>query len=47
MTSTDGVPDADAALVAGKQPASARVPLDRDRIITAAIEFIDRQGLPG
>ena len=37
MTSTDEVPDADAALVAGKQPPSARIPLDRDRIITAAI----------
>ena len=47
MTSTDEVPDADAALVAGKQPPSARIPLDRDRIITAAIEFIDSQGLPG
>ncbi len=46
MVSTD-VPDADAALVAGKQPPSARVPLDRDRIITAAIEFIDTQGLAG
>ena len=46
MASTD-VPDADAALVAGKPPPSARVPLDRDRIITAAIEFIDTQGLAG
>ena len=44
---TDGVRDADAALVAGGSPPSARVPLDRDRIITAAIEFIDEQGLPG
>jgi AcrR family transcriptional regulator len=47
MTSTDDVPDADAALVAGKEPPSARVPLDRDRIIAAAIEFIDTQGLAG
>lgn len=45
--STDGVPDADAALVAGVFPPSARVPLDRDRIVRAAIEFIDTQGLPG
>lgn len=45
--STDGVPDADAALVAGERTPSARVPLDRDRIIAAAIEFIDTQGLPG
>jgi AcrR family transcriptional regulator len=47
MSSTDGVPDVDADLVAGRQPPSARVPLDRDRIIAAAIEFIDTQGLPG
>ena len=47
MPPTDGVPDADAALVAGEQPPSARVPLDRDRIIAAAIEFIETDGLPG
>lgn len=41
------VPDADAAVVAGEPLPSSRVPLDRDRIITAAIEFIDEQGLPG
>ena len=41
------VPDADAAVVAGEPLLSSRVPLDRDRIITAAIEFIDQQGLPG
>jgi AcrR family transcriptional regulator len=47
MPPTGGVPDADAALVAGEQPPSARVPLDRDRIIAAAIEFIETEGLPG
>ena len=47
MPPTDGVPDADAALVAGEQPPSARVPLDRDRIVAAAIEFIETDGLPG
>ena len=47
MTETDEVPYADAALVAGESPPSARTPLDRDRIITAAIEFIDDQGVPG
>ena len=47
MSSTDGVPDADAALVAGEAPPSARVPLDRDRIVAAAIEFIETDGLAG
>ncbi|MCL3819364.1 TetR/AcrR family transcriptional regulator C-terminal domain-containing protein [Aeromicrobium wangtongii] len=41
------VPDADAAIVHGEAPPSARVPLDRDRIVAAAIEFIDTEGLPG
>jgi AcrR family transcriptional regulator len=39
--------DADAAVVAGEEPPSARVPLDRDRIVAAAIGFIDEFGLPG
>jgi AcrR family transcriptional regulator len=39
--------DADAAIVAGGQPPSARRPLDRGRIIRAAIDFIDESGLPG
>ncbi|MCW2821618.1 MAG: TetR family transcriptional regulator [Marmoricola sp.] len=47
MPATGGVEDADAALVAGEPPPSARVPLGRDRIVAAAIEFIDTQGLPG
>lgn len=46
MSATGEVPDADAALVKGQAPPSARVPLDRDRIVSAAIEFIDIEGLP-
>jgi len=37
--------DADAQVVAGQRPPSERVPLDRDRIITMAVEFIDERGL--
>ena len=54
MSKTDDVADAtqppvdaDAAVVAGEEPPSARVPLDRDRIVAAAIGFIDEFGLPG
>jgi AcrR family transcriptional regulator len=47
MSPSNHVPDADAALVAGRPLPSTRVPLDRDRIITAALEFIDAHGLPG
>ena len=39
--------DADADVVRGDRPPSARVPLSRDRIVAAAVEFIDDQGLPG
>jgi AcrR family transcriptional regulator len=39
--------DADAAVVRGERPPSARVPLSRDRIVAAAVEFIDDHGLPG
>ncbi len=39
--------DADAAVVAGEPAPSARVPLDRDRVITAAVEFLDEHGLAG
>ena len=38
--------DADAALVAGDPPPSAKVQLDRERIVEAALAFIDEQGLP-
>jgi len=39
--------DADAAMVAGGPRSSSRVPLDRARIVAAALEFIDDKGLPG
>ena len=47
MSASDGVPDADASMVAGEAPPSSRVPLDRERIVAAAIDFIDEEGLPG
>ncbi|MCW2758712.1 MAG: transcriptional regulator, TetR family [Nocardioidaceae bacterium] len=47
MSDPDDVPDADVALIQGEQPASAKLPLDRDRIVAAAIAFIDEFGLPG
>lgn len=47
MSPTNRVPDADAALVKGQKPPSARVSLDRDRIVAAAIHFIDTEGIPG
>jgi AcrR family transcriptional regulator len=43
----DRVVDADAETVAGKAPASARLPLDRDRIVSTAVAYIDEFGLPG
>jgi AcrR family transcriptional regulator len=39
--------DADAAVLAGRTPPSARIPRDRQRILAAAITFIDQEGLPG
>lgn len=47
MPEDDVTPDADAAIVRGDDPPSARMPLDRDRIVSAAIDFIDEEGLPG
>jgi AcrR family transcriptional regulator len=47
MSEQDRTIDADAAIVAGGEPPSARQPLDRTRIIKAAIAFIDESGLPG
>ncbi len=41
------VPDADAQVVAGLEPPSARQPLSRERIVEAAVAFIDQHGLPG
>ena len=50
MTSNQEAPpevvDADADVVEGKPPPSERVPLDRERIINVAIDFIDERGLP-
>jgi AcrR family transcriptional regulator len=43
----DAVVDADAQVVSGEAAPSTRVPLDRDRIVAAAIQFIDEHGLPG
>ena len=40
----DGV-DVDAAVVAGADPPSRRIPLDRDRILATAIQFIDDNSL--
>jgi len=39
--------DADADVVAGQAPPSARRPLDRRRVVAAAVAFIDENGLPG
>ena len=39
--------DGDADVVAGREPPSRRQPLDRERIVAAAISFIDEFGLPG
>jgi AcrR family transcriptional regulator len=39
--------DADAAVVGGQASPSTRVPLSRERIVGAAVEFIDEHGLPG
>lgn len=38
--------DADADVVDGRDPPSARVPLNADRIVAAAVEFVDEFGLP-
>lgn len=43
----EGAGDADAEVVAGRDPPSARTPLDRDRIVAAALTYIDQAGLPG
>jgi AcrR family transcriptional regulator len=39
--------DADKAAVDERPAPSSRVPLSRDRIVAAALEFIDANGLPG
>lgn len=43
----DTYPDADRAAVRDEPAPSARVPLDRERIVAAALDFIDANGLPG
>lgn len=39
--------DADQQVVDGRPAASARTPLSRERIVAAAVAFIDESGLPG
>jgi AcrR family transcriptional regulator len=39
--------DGDAVVVHGDQPSSARIPLTTERIVEAAVAFIDDIGLPG
>ncbi|MBA3429994.1 MAG: TetR/AcrR family transcriptional regulator C-terminal domain-containing protein [Actinobacteria bacterium] len=41
------IDDADVAAVAGLVPPSAREPLTKERIVDAAVVFIDANGLPG
>lgn len=38
--------DGDARVAAGSEAPSERVPLSRDRVVTAAVEFIEENGLP-
>lgn len=45
--SSSEVEDADAVVVAGGKPPSDRLPLDRSRVVAAAIDYIDTEGLPG
>jgi len=40
-------PDADRAVVEGHAPPSARIPLSRDRILEAALVYIETNGLAG
>jgi AcrR family transcriptional regulator len=47
MSETGDPVDVDAQVVQGEPPPSKRVALSRERVVTAAIEFIDEQGLPG
>src|SRR5690242_20432977 len=47
MSERGGLPDADAEMVAGNEPPSARAPLGRDRIVEAAVTYIEDVGLPG
>jgi AcrR family transcriptional regulator len=44
---SDEFVDADAEVVSGADPPSARVPLSESRIVAAALAFVDEEGLPG
>lgn len=44
-TDSDGRVNADAAIVLGQDPPSARIPLDRRRIVDTALEHIEESGL--
>ncbi|PWJ53127.1 transcriptional regulator, TetR family [Quadrisphaera granulorum] len=39
------LPDVDELAISGKEPPSARVPLSRGRILSAALAFIDEEGI--
>ncbi len=43
----DELVDGDTALVAGLELPSERTPLGRERIVAAAIDYVDQSGLPG
>ena len=45
-TDANGEVDADAAVVLGEEPPSARVALDRDRVVETALQHIEESGLP-
>ena len=45
-SSSDDYPDADRAAVEDLPAPSERVPLNRERIVAAALDFIDAKGLP-
>ncbi|MEO5651323.1 MAG: TetR/AcrR family transcriptional regulator C-terminal domain-containing protein [Marmoricola sp.] len=47
MTHPDAASGGDSVLAGDGALQPARVPLDRDRIVVAAIEFVDVHGLPG
>ena len=38
--------DVDAQVAGGEEPPSQRVPLSRERVVTAAVEYIEENGLP-
>ncbi|RLV48636.1 TetR family transcriptional regulator [Nocardioides mangrovicus] len=44
---TNEPPDADLAVVEGQEPPSARTPLSRERIVGAALSYIESDGMAG